>query len=133
MIKGAEALVEGARLAVSAKMIAGKGGAALGELVGGIDRWHAAIREPVESHIETAERILDESGYTAHWQNDKTPEAPGRLENLKELVTRLKGKRYRPLPARRVYIPKDEHSQRPLGLSSLYSVLAVSGLDLDPF
>jgi DNA helicase-2/ATP-dependent DNA helicase PcrA len=82
-------LVEGARLAVSAKMIAGKGGAALGELVGGIDRWHAAIREPVESHIETAERILDESGYTAHWQNDKTPEAPGRLENLKELVKAL--------------------------------------------
>jgi DNA helicase-2/ATP-dependent DNA helicase PcrA len=32
------------------------------------------------SHIELAEVILDESGYTAHWQNDKTPEAPGRLE-----------------------------------------------------
>ena len=38
------------------------------------------------SHIELAQQILDESGYTAHWQNDKTPEAPGRLENLKELV-----------------------------------------------
>jgi DNA helicase-2/ATP-dependent DNA helicase PcrA len=33
--------------------------------------------------------ILDESGYTGMWQNDKTPEAPGRLENLKELVTGL--------------------------------------------
>ena len=40
-------------------------------------------------------------------------------ENLKELVTRLKAKRYRPLPARRVYIPKDEHSQRPLGLPTV--------------
>lgn len=33
--------------------------------------------------------ILDESGYTTMWQNDKTPEAPGRLENLKELVKAL--------------------------------------------
>jgi DNA helicase-2/ATP-dependent DNA helicase PcrA len=32
---------------------------------------------------------LDECGYTAHWQNEKTPEAPGRLENLKELVKAL--------------------------------------------
>ena len=33
--------------------------------------------------------MLDESGYTEMWQNDKTPEAPGRLENLKELVKAL--------------------------------------------
>lgn len=37
-------------------------------------------------------------------------------ENLKGLVKRLKAKQYRPLPARRVYIPKDEYSQRPLGI-----------------
>ncbi len=39
--------------------------------------------------MELAEIVLDESGYTGHWQNDKTPEAPGRLENLKELVKAL--------------------------------------------
>ena len=44
---------------------------------------------PETSHIELAQIILDESGYTAHWQNDKTPEGPGRLENLKELVKAL--------------------------------------------
>ena len=32
------------------------------------------------------ETILEESGYVQMWQNDKSPEAPGRLENLKELV-----------------------------------------------
>ena len=41
------------------------------------------------NHVFLAEDILEESGYTAMWQNDKTPEAPGRLENLKELVKAL--------------------------------------------
>ena len=36
-----------------------------------------------------AGRILDESGYTAMWQADKSPDAPGRLENLKELIKAL--------------------------------------------
>ena len=99
-------LVEGARLCVQTKAIGGKGGAALAELIAGIDRWGGLMRArvPVDeeavvddaaqdapelSHVELAEIILDESGYTAHWQNDKTPEAPGRLENLKELVGQL--------------------------------------------
>ncbi len=37
-------------------------------------------------HTELAEIVLDESGYTEMWQNDKSPEAQGRLDNLKELV-----------------------------------------------
>ena len=82
-------LHEGARLIVAAKEIGGKGGAQLKALVEGIDRWHAEVRQGRLSHIELAERILDESGYTEMWQNDKTPEAPGRLENLKELVKAL--------------------------------------------
>ncbi len=37
-------------------------------------------------HAEVAQIVLDESGYTAMWQADKSPDAPGRLENLKELI-----------------------------------------------
>ncbi|MEL7150863.1 MAG: 3'-5' exonuclease, partial [Pseudomonadota bacterium] len=47
------------------------------------------LTELGRAHIEIAEQILDESGYTAMWQNDKTPEAAGRLENLKELIEAL--------------------------------------------
>ncbi len=82
-------LVEGARLAVDDKEIKGKGGAALGQLVRDLDRWHALVVAEPDTHIETAEMILDESGYTIMWQNDKTPEAAGRLENLKELIKAL--------------------------------------------
>jgi len=82
-------LVEGARLCVQGGLIKGKGGANLAELVQGLDRWHRQLREESDTHVELAEMILDESGYTTMWQNDKTPEAPGRLENLKELVEAL--------------------------------------------
>ena len=49
-------------------------------------------------------------------------------ENLGDLVARMKAKRYKPLPARRVYIPKDEHSQRPLGLPALEDKIVQKGM-----
>jgi len=84
-------LMEGARLAVESGSIKGKGGSELAKLVDGIARWGRMAGDKSLSHMELAEIILDESGYTTHWQNDKTPEAPGRLENLKELVKALEG------------------------------------------
>ena len=39
-----------------------------------------------EGHVVMAATLLEDSGYTAMWQADKSPEAPGRLENLKELL-----------------------------------------------
>lgn len=84
-------LIEGARLAVQSGLIKGKGGKELATLVDSIGRWGHMAGDKGLSHMELAEIILDESGYTAHWQNDKTPEGPGRLENLKELVKALEG------------------------------------------
>jgi len=82
-------LVEGARLAVDQGLIKGKGGSELGQLVRDLDRWGRMVEDADVDHPELAGMVLDESGYTAMWQNDKTPEAPGRLENLKELVKAL--------------------------------------------
>ena len=84
-------LVDGAALAVEQGAIKGKGAAALRDLIVGLARWGRMTGDADLTHMELAEIILDESGYTAMWQNDKTPEAPGRLENLKELVKALEG------------------------------------------
>jgi DNA helicase-2/ATP-dependent DNA helicase PcrA len=61
--------------------------AALSGFVADIDRWRAMLGGV--DHWDLAATILDESGYTAMWQAVKSPEAPGRLENLKELVAAL--------------------------------------------
>ncbi|MBL6426311.1 MAG: UvrD-helicase domain-containing protein [Maritimibacter sp.] len=82
-------LVDAAGVCVEQGEIKGKGGKGLADLVSGIFRWHSQVRDEADTHVELAEMILEESGYTEMWQNDKTPEAPGRLENLKELVKAL--------------------------------------------
>ena len=48
------------------------------------DRWRGSCR--ASRRASSPRRVLDESGYTAMWQAERTPDAPGRLENLKELV-----------------------------------------------
>ena len=82
-------LVEGARLAVQTGAIKGRGGGELARLLDGLDRWGRMAGDGEVGHVELAGIVLDESGYTEMWQNDRTPEAPGRLENLKELVKAL--------------------------------------------
>ncbi|MDV3050931.1 MAG: UvrD-helicase domain-containing protein [Planktomarina sp.] len=84
-------LMEGAQILLNDGGLSGKGAIELAQLLDGIARWNEQMRLGLANHVELAEIILDESGYTAYWQNDKTPEGPGRLENLKELVKALEG------------------------------------------
>jgi DNA helicase-2/ATP-dependent DNA helicase PcrA len=60
---------------------------ALAGFLDSLDRWRAAAEDL--HHCELAELVLDESGYTEMWQDSKTVDAPGRLDNLKELVVAL--------------------------------------------
>ena len=82
-------LLDAAGLLVANGGLPARARAALGQLVAGFDRWHAAIRDGRTGHVEIAETILEESGYTDMWAAEKSPDAAGRLDNLKELVKAL--------------------------------------------
>jgi DNA helicase-2/ATP-dependent DNA helicase PcrA len=57
---------------------------ALATLVTDITRWRDTLA--TLPHAELARLVLDESGYTAMLQNERSPESAGRLENLSELT-----------------------------------------------
>ncbi len=57
---------------------------ALGELAANFAHWSETAK--ILPHTELAEMVLDESGLTDMLKADKSPDAPGRLDNLKELV-----------------------------------------------
>ncbi len=80
-------LFQAARLAVGTEELRPQARRSLGQLIEGFERWQA--QASAVPHPELAEIVLDESGYTAMWQQDKSIEAPGRLENLKELIDAL--------------------------------------------
>jgi len=82
--------LEGARMVLAAGGMSGRAAKSLGGLIDALDRWRAQLTGGM-NHIELAEIILDESGYTGMWKAEKSPDAPGRLENLKELVKALDG------------------------------------------
>ncbi|HHI70608.1 MAG TPA: DNA helicase II, partial [Rhodobacteraceae bacterium] len=82
-------LLMATRMLLEAGEIKGKAKGALQALVGGFARWARVAADERASHVELAEVILEESGYTDMWLKDKSPEAPGRLENLKELIKAL--------------------------------------------
>jgi DNA helicase II / ATP-dependent DNA helicase PcrA len=77
-------LFEAARAVVETDELKPKARGSLRDLVAQFDRWRGA-RE-VTSHTELAEIVLDESGYTEMWQKDRSADAAGRLDNLKELI-----------------------------------------------
>jgi DNA helicase II / ATP-dependent DNA helicase PcrA len=77
-------LFEAARAVVETDELKPKARGSLRDLILHFDRWRA--RREVTSHTELAEIVLDESGYTDMWQKDRSADAAGRLDNLKELV-----------------------------------------------
>ncbi|MFV2053069.1 ATP-dependent helicase [Aliiroseovarius sp. YM-037] len=98
-------LLDATRALLGAGEIKGKAKGELEKLVAGFDRWSAAVHDLTVSHVELAETVLEESGYIRSYFKPQTEEeeergdplvpkdaeAPGRLENLKELVKALEG------------------------------------------
>jgi len=73
-----------AQMIIETEELPGKARKSLTDLIAAFERWRSMISHM--KHTELAELILDESGYTAMWQSDKSPQAASRLDNLKELV-----------------------------------------------
>jgi len=82
--RGGIPLYQAAREIVETEELAAKARKSLADLIAAFERWRGRIDGM--KHTELAELILDESGYTQMWQQDKSPQAHARLENLKELI-----------------------------------------------
>src|SRR3989442_1550663 len=80
LIEAARRLIAGDRLPKAARN-------SLAGFIAALDRWRADADRV--AHTDLVQSVLDESGYTAMWQADRSPDAPGRLENLKELVVAM--------------------------------------------
>jgi DNA helicase-2/ATP-dependent DNA helicase PcrA len=77
-------LMEATRALIETDELKARPRGALRDLVAAFDRWRA--QKDVLPHTDLAEIVLDESGYTEMWQKDRSADAAGRLENLKELI-----------------------------------------------
>ncbi len=77
-------LMMSARMMVETEELKPKQRQTLRALLDNFARWASLIDQRPQGQL--AEMILEESGYTEMWQKDRTAEAAGRLENLKELV-----------------------------------------------
>ncbi|MDR3408225.1 MAG: 3'-5' exonuclease, partial [Methylovirgula sp.] len=77
-------LTQAARVMIETEELKPKQRQALRDFLADLDRWTGLVEQKPQG--ELAETILEESGYTDMWQKDRTAEAAGRLENLKELV-----------------------------------------------
>ena len=76
-----------ARQIVLTDELAAKTRTALANFLRDLDRWRAeASRIP---HFRLMEVVLEESGYTDALRLDRSPQAQGRLENLKELINAM--------------------------------------------
>lgn len=101
----------------------------LKQLITDFDRWRGLIT--TEHHTDLTTLILDESGYHQMWREDKTPEAPGRLENLKELVNGMADFASLPEFLEHIALVLDTQNQNADEKITLMTLHAAKGLEFD--
>lgn len=102
---------------------------ALFDVVTDFRRWQGLLENTL--HTTLAEQIFDESGYTAMWQNDKSAEAPGRLENLKELVRSMEAFESMRGFLEHVSLVMDAETNENLDAVSIMTLHSAKGLEFD--
>ncbi len=103
--------------------------AALREVAANFARWQAALENT--PHTELAETILEESGYTDMWKNDRSAEAPGRLENLKELIRSMEEYESMRSFLEHVALVMDAEQNAELDAISIMTLHSAKGLEFD--
>lgn len=91
--------------------------------------WREKLNEL--SHTELAQLILDESGYIDMWRDDKSVEAAGRIENLKELVNAMAEFESMPSFIEHVSLVMDTQESNDQEMVSLMTLHAAKGLEFD--
>jgi DNA helicase-2/ATP-dependent DNA helicase PcrA len=106
-----------------------KARAALADFTRMIAGWREALSH--EPHGEVVRQMLDESGLTGMWQTEKTPEAQGRLDNLKELVRTVE--EFDSLPAflEHVSLVMDTDTRAGEDMVSIMTLHGAKGLEFD--
>ncbi|GHC75318.1 ATP-dependent helicase [Limoniibacter endophyticus] len=106
-----------------------KARASLRQVSANFHRWQELLENT--PHTELAEMILDESGYTDMWKNDKSAEAPGRLDNLKELIRSME--EYESLRSflEHVALVMDAEQQEDLDAVSIMTLHSAKGLEFE--
>ena len=77
-------LMRAARVMIESEELKPRPRQILRDLVRSFDRWSALVEKT--PHEELAQTVLEESGYIDMWKAERTADAAGRLENLKELT-----------------------------------------------
>ncbi|HLW92305.1 MAG TPA: UvrD-helicase domain-containing protein [Roseiarcus sp.] len=77
-------LMRAARIMIESEELKARPRQILRDLVQSFDRWSALVES--KPHDELAQTVLEESGYIDMWKAERTADAAGRLENLKELT-----------------------------------------------
>ncbi len=118
-----------ARLLAETDELVARSRSALRRFLGDVERWRGLAAELAPRRL--AEVVLEESGYTDMWQEARTPDAPGRLENLKELVQALE--EFDSLAAFLEHVALvTEHMEDPGGdMVQLMTLHAAKGLEFD--
>jgi len=122
-------LYEATRRALETDELKGRQRKSLGDLIQSFDRWRKML-DGIH-HVEVVETILDESGYTDMLRADRSPEAEGRLENLKELTNALQ--EFDTLPAflEHVALLTDNAEKSGGDMVSVMTLHAAKGLEFD--
>jgi len=122
-------LTEAAREISATDELKAKARATLGRLLADFARWRALLA--VMPHPELARLIVEESGYAGMWREQRTPDAQGRTENLKELVAAIEEFESLPTFLEHVALVMENDAKGEAERVTLMTLHAAKGLEFD--